>query len=59
MYWVNIGSGSGLLPDGTKSLTEPMLTYHHIQTPWPPITEISFEIGSLKFYSDLPGGAMI
>ena len=25
--WVNIGSGNGLLPDGTKPLTEPMLTY--------------------------------
>ena len=27
--WVNIGSGNGLLPDGTKPLPEPMLTYHH------------------------------
>ena len=25
--WVNIGSGNGLLHDGTKSLPEPMLTY--------------------------------
>ena len=25
---VNIGSGNGLLPDGTKLLPEPMLTYH-------------------------------
>ena len=25
---VNIGSGNGLLPDGTKPLAEPMLTYH-------------------------------
>ena len=24
--WVNIGSGNGLLPNGTKSLPEPMLT---------------------------------
>ena len=24
---VNIGSGNGLLPDGTKPLAEPMLTY--------------------------------
>ena len=24
--WVNIGSGNGLLPDGTKPLPEPMLT---------------------------------
>ena len=27
--WVNIGSGNGLLPDGTKPLPEPMLTNHH------------------------------
>ena len=26
--WVNIGSGNVLLPDGTKPLPEPMLTYH-------------------------------
>ena len=26
--WVNTGSGNGLLPDGTKQLPEPMLTYH-------------------------------
>ena len=25
--WINIGSGNGLLPDGTKPLPEPMLTY--------------------------------
>ena len=25
--WVNIGSGNGLLPDGTKPLPEPMLSY--------------------------------
>ena len=25
---VNIGSGNGLLPDGTKPLPETMLTYH-------------------------------
>ena len=28
MDLVNIGSGNGLLPDGTKPLPEPMLTYH-------------------------------
>ena len=27
--WVNIGPGNGLLPNGTKPLPEPMLTYHH------------------------------
>ena len=26
--WVNIGLGNGLLPDGTKPLLEPVLTYH-------------------------------
>ena len=26
--WVNIGTGNDLLPDGTKPLPEPMLTYH-------------------------------
>ena len=26
--WVTIGSGNGLLPDGTKPSPEPMLTYH-------------------------------
>ena len=26
--WVNIGSCNGLLPDGTKPLLEPVLTYH-------------------------------
>ena len=25
--WVNIGSGNGLLPDGTKPSPEPVLTY--------------------------------
>ena len=27
-FYVNIGSGNGLLPDGTKPLPEPVLTYH-------------------------------
>ena len=34
--WVNIGSGNGLLPDGTKPLPKPMLTYHQ----WRPVTFI-------------------
>ena len=25
--WANIGAGNGLLPEGTKPLPEPMLTY--------------------------------
>ena len=32
--WVNIGSGNGLLPDGTKPLPEPMLTDNQ----WSPMT---------------------
>ena len=28
--WVNIGSGNGLVPDGTKSLPEPMLIYNQL-----------------------------
>ena len=28
LSFVNIGLGNGLLPDGTKPLPEPMLTYH-------------------------------
>ena len=28
VIWINIGSGNGLLPDGTKPLPELMLTYH-------------------------------
>ena len=27
--WVNIVSGNGLLPDGTKPLPQPFLTQHH------------------------------
>ena len=27
--WVNIGSDNGLLPDGTRPWSEPMMTYHH------------------------------
>ena len=42
--WVNIGSGNGLLPDGTKPLPEPVLTDHQ----WSPsdihIREISREM---------------
>ena len=32
--WVNIGSGNGLIPDGTKPLPEPMLTDEQ----WSPVT---------------------
>ena len=64
--WVNIGSGNGLLPDGTKPLPEPMLTYHqgtkgfiggqfkkrYLSHQWPNLT------GKLliwKFLWNLPG----
>ena len=30
--WVNISSGNGLLPDGTKPLPEPMLTCHQMRS---------------------------
>ena len=32
LTWVNIGSGHGLLPYGTKPLPEPMLTSHYSRT---------------------------
>ena len=28
--WIDTGPGNGLLPDGTKQLPEPMLTYHQL-----------------------------
>ena len=34
--WVNIGSSNGVLLNGTKPLTEQMLTYHQ----WGPVTSI-------------------
>ena len=43
--WVNIGSGNGLLPDGTKPLPEPMLTNHQ----WSPV---SFNIKAISL--DMP-----
>ena len=64
--WVNIGSGNGLLPDGTKPLPEPMLTDHQ----WSPVTFILGQFHKrclnhqslksvwklrLKFNSNLPG----
>ena len=46
---VNIGSVNGLLPDGTKPLTEPMSTYQ------PSTTKIILNITCLKFHLNLPG----
>ena len=65
--WVNIGSGNGLLPDGTKPLPGPMLTDHHLKSsdihsrsisqemPQPSITKIHLEILYLKFHLNFPG----
>ena len=59
-----IGSGNGLVPDGTKPLPEPMLTYHQQgpvaftwvqKIPQPSVTEISWTMTYLKFCSNLPG----
>ena len=65
--WVNIGSGNGLLPDGTKPLPEPMLT----DPQWNPVTFILWQFHKrclnhqslksvwklhvLKFHSNFPG----
>ena len=64
---VNIGSGNGLLPDGTKPLPDPMLTYHQ----YGPVASIGghyhekvwryqsvkqfLKITFLESHSDLPG----
>ena len=66
--WVNIGSGNGLVPDGTKPLPEPMLTYHQ----WGPVTftwgyhhwiceisilDMSLKITDFKIQPHLPGAS--
>ena len=66
--WVNIGSGNGLLPDGTKPLPEPMLTDHQWspvtfiiimaisqEMPQPSTTKIHLKITHLKYHSNFPG----
>ena len=61
--WVNIGSGNGLMPDGTKPLPEPMLTYHsdiHLtaisqEMPQASFTEISLTIAFKKFHPNFLG----
>ena len=66
--WVNFGSGNGLLPDGTKPLPEPMLTYHQVrfsdvyltavsqqEMPQASFTEMNLKITFTKFHSNLPG----
>ena len=59
--WVNIGSGNGLLPDGTKPLPERMLIHHQLGSLafiWvlqPSITKISWKITFQKIILNLPG----
>ena len=57
--WVNIGSGNGVLPDGTKPLPEPMLIDHmraiRQEISQTSITKIRLKITSLKFHSNFPG----
>ena len=55
--WVNIGSGNGLLPDGTKPLPKPMLTYHQwgsLKIPQIAVTKMSLKI-TYHFFHKLPG----
>ena len=65
--WVNIGSGNGLLPDGTKPLPEPMLTDNQwgiVAFTWGQfhnkysrlsILNMSLKITYLKLQPHLPG----
>ena len=63
----SIGSGNGLLLDGTKPITEPMFTYHHwvnqhtsegssipILIPQPSVTKISLKIIDSNLIKNLP-----
>ena len=66
----NIGSGNGVLPEGTKPFPEPnvdlssvinnVLWYSYennfiCKKPWPSMNEISFKNISLKLHPNLPG----
>ena len=65
--WVNIGLGNGLLPDGTKSLPEPLLTWYRwgsvafnweqfsINCSKSSIGKIYWKIIHLRLLSNLPG----
>ena len=53
--WVNIGSGNGLLPDGTKPLPEPILTYHQRALSLEDLKISISKITFLESHSDLPG----
>ena len=52
--WVSIGSSNGLLPDGTKPLPDPMLTYHQ-RVQWPStegksiIQSIAYRVSTWQF----------
>ena len=54
--WVNIGSGNGLLPGGTKTLPEPMLTNHQpvSVTPERNIVRSDQDINSFNELKTLP-----
>ena len=60
--WVNIGSGNGLLPDGTKPLPEPMLRSLGIHLRALslddvkiPVNKTRLKIAVLKWHPGLPG----
>ena len=57
--WVNIGSGNGLVPYGTKPLPEPMLTNHQMaishEMPKIVILDLSLKIIDLNIRVHLPG----
>ena len=57
--WVNIGSGNGLVPDGTKPLPEPMLTNHQMTISHEmlkiAILDLSLKIINLNIRVHLPG----
>ena len=42
--WVNIGSGNGLLPDGTKPLPEPTLIDNSVRSSDIPLRAISQQV---------------
>ena len=63
--YINIDSGNGLLPDGTKLLPKSVLTYHqsyenHLrqisqETCQPSIDNTSLKSAEPNFHSNLPG----
>ena len=53
IIWVNIGSGNGLVPDGTKPLPVPMLTWANDDShqTWANYNNLSTLLTTLLFYS--------